>query len=63
MIDDLSDAGNALPAALKASYISIGLFARKASVAALSAATDLSALIRINTDVLDALNSQRQTAR
>jgi flagellar protein FlaF len=60
MIEDLSDPGNALPDTLKASYISLGLFARRASLAALSTARDLSTLIRLNTDVLEALDHQRQ---
>jgi flagellar protein FlaF len=60
--EDLSDPGNGLPAQVKANYLSIGIFARKASLAALTAKTDLSTLIKINTDVLDALESQRRAA-
>lgn len=59
---DLADPGNALPAPIKASYLSIGAFARKASVAALNTKADLSTLIRINTDILEALESQRRAA-
>jgi flagellar protein FlaF len=59
LIEDLSGENNALPEALRARYISLGLFAHRASQAALSSRVDLSGLIRINTDVLDALNQQR----
>jgi flagellar biosynthesis regulator FlaF len=62
LVEYLSDPANALPAPIKASYISLGLFARRASLAALSTTTDLSTLIRINTDVLDALDYQRQAS-
>jgi flagellar protein FlaF len=62
LMHDLSSSGNALPEALKADYISIGLFARRASVAALARPRDLADLIRINTDVLDALSLQRGAA-
>lgn len=58
LMQDLNDPGNALPAPIKARYVSIGLYARRASVAALSKTTDLTTLIRINTDVLDALDYQ-----
>jgi flagellar protein FlaF len=58
LIADLSNPDNALPDTLKASYISIGLFAKRASVAALFGNTDLSPLIQINTDLLEALNYQ-----
>jgi flagellar protein FlaF len=58
----LSEPDNALPDTIKASYISLGLFAHRTSVAALTAATDLSTLITINTDVLDALDHQRQAS-
>lgn len=61
LMQDLSDPGNSLPEDLKARYISLGLFARRTSMAALSGASDLSPLIRINTDVLDALDRQRPT--
>jgi flagellar protein FlaF len=63
LVEDLSDPGNALPDAIKASYISLGLFANRTSVAALTAAgSDLSSLIRINVDLLEALDHQRQAA-
>ena len=58
LMQDLNDPGNALPAPIKARYVSIGLYARRASVTALSKATDLTTLIRLNTDVLDALDCQ-----
>lgn len=59
LIEDLSEPGNALPDGLKASYISLGLFARRTSLAALSGGIDLSTLIRLNVDVLEALDHQR----
>jgi len=59
LIEDLSDPGNALPDGIKASYISLGLFARRTSLAAMSGGTDLSTLIRLNVDVLEALDYQR----
>ncbi len=62
LIEDLSDPGNALPDVLKASYISLGLFACRTSLAAMSGIADLSTLIRINTDVLEALDHQRAAA-
>jgi flagellar protein FlaF len=62
LVQDLSDPGNALPDAIKGSYISLGIFARRASLAALGATSDLSPLIRINVDVLEALDHQRQAA-
>ncbi len=62
LMEYLSDPANALPDTLKASYISLGMFAHRTSLAALTSATDLSGLIRINTDVLDALDHQRLAA-
>ena len=59
LIKDLCAPGNALPAAIKASYVSLGLFAHRTSVAALNSRSDLAPLITINTDVLDALEYQR----
>ena len=59
LINDLSNPDNALPDKVKASYISIGSFAHRASVAAMLNDADLATLIRINTDVLEALNHQR----
>jgi flagellar protein FlaF len=59
LISDLSGPDNGLPEAVKTSYIQLGFFARRASVAALLPGTDLSTLIRINTDILDALDHQR----
>jgi flagellar biosynthesis regulator FlaF len=61
LMQDLSSPGNKLPDALKSRYISIGLFARRTSLKALKDKSDLSLLIRLNTDVLDALDRQRQT--
>jgi flagellar protein FlaF len=58
----LSDPANALPDSIKASYISLGVFARRTSVAALTTSTDLSTLIGLNTDVLEALDHQRQAS-
>jgi flagellar biosynthesis regulator FlaF len=63
LIEDLADPGNALPDPIKGSYISLGLFAHRASLKALSRATDLSPLIQLNTDVLDALDQQRMAAQ
>jgi flagellar protein FlaF len=60
LMQDLSSPGNALPDAIKARYISLALFARRASLKAITTTSDLSTLIRINTDVLDALDRQRQ---
>ena len=64
LVEDLSDPGNALPEPIKANYISLGLYVRRASLTALSkaTATDLTTLISINTDVLDALDYQRKTS-
>ena len=59
LINDLSNPDNALPDKVKAGYISIGTFARRASLAAMLNSADLATLIRINTDVLEALNHQR----
>ncbi len=61
LMQDLSNPDNSLPDDLKARYISLGLFARRTSLAALSTASDLSPLIRLNTDVLDALDRQRHS--
>jgi flagellar biosynthesis activator protein FlaF len=62
LIQDLSAPENGLPEAIKASYISLGMYANRTSVAALTTATDLSTLIGLNTDVLDALDHQRQAS-
>ena len=61
LMQDLSNPGNALPDVLKARYISLGLFARRTSLRALKASSDLAVLIRLNTDVLEALDRQRQS--
>jgi flagellar protein FlaF len=61
LIQDLSNPENALPDPIKGSYISLGLFAHRTSFAALTCDSDLSPLIRINTDVLEALDQQRRT--
>jgi flagellar protein FlaF len=58
----LSDPANALPDTIKASYISLGLFAKRTSLEAMATVTDLSSLIGFNTDVLDALDHQRQAS-
>lgn len=60
LMQDLHHPDNALPDALKARYVSLGLFARRTSLKALSNTSDLGPLIRINTDVLEALDRQRQ---
>ena len=61
LIQDLHSPGNALPDVIKARYISLGLFARRNSLKAIQNAADLAPLIRINTDVLEALDHQRQS--
>ncbi|HEX3575145.1 MAG TPA: flagellar biosynthesis regulator FlaF [Rhodopila sp.] len=61
LMQDLSSPDNALPDAIKARYISLGLFARRSSLRAITNGSDLAALIRINTDVLEALDRQRQS--
>ena len=61
MVEDLSQPDNALPAAIKARYISLGSFAKRHSVASLMDGSDMSGLIQINTDVLEALEYQRQS--
>ena len=58
LTNDLLNPNNGLPEAIKASYIKIGKFAKRASTEALTRPSDLSILIQINTDVLDALNYQ-----
>jgi flagellar biosynthesis regulator FlaF len=62
LVEDLSDPGNTLPDPIKGSYISLGMFAHRASLKALTAEADLAPLIRINVDVLEALNQQRLAA-
>ena len=62
LMEYLADPANALPASVKANYISLGLFAHRTSMAALSQRFDLSPLIRLNTDILDALDNQRRAA-
>ena len=61
MVEDLSQPANGLPDAIKARYISIGTFAKRRSAAALTDRSDLSTLIQLNTDVLDALDHQRKS--
>ncbi len=58
LVQDLSEPANLLPDALKGRYISLGLFAQKASMTAMNDKNDLSAIIAINNDVLEALNRQ-----
>jgi flagellar protein FlaF len=58
LVEDLSDPGNALPDPIKGAYISLGMFAHRASLKALTGGGDLASLIRINVDVLEALNQQ-----
>jgi flagellar protein FlaF len=62
LVQDLSTPENALPEMIKASYISLGLFAHRTSVAALTAPADLTTLIGLNTDILEALDQQRQAS-
>jgi flagellar protein FlaF len=62
LMQDLDSPSNALPDAIKARYFSLGLFVRRASLKAMRDTSDLSAFIRINTDVLEALDRQRQVA-
>lgn len=62
LTQDLSDPGNALPTQIKASYLSIGNYVRKASLSAMAGKGCLSTLIKINTDILDALEVQRRAA-
>lgn len=62
LMQDLANPGNALPEPIKSSYMAIGQFAHRASLAALPRASSLDTLIRINTDILDALHHQRVTA-
>lgn len=59
---DLSNPDNALPDVLKARYISLGMFARRRSLQAMTDQSDLSTLIQLNTDVLEALDYQRQAS-
>ncbi|MGI4954057.1 MAG: flagellar biosynthesis regulator FlaF [Janthinobacterium lividum] len=60
LVQDLSNPDNGLPEAIKGRYISLGLFARRFSLKALTDASDLGVLIRLNSDVLEALDYQRQ---
>jgi flagellar biosynthesis regulator FlaF len=62
LLNELLNPGNGLPESIKTSYIRLGRFARRTSVKALTRKQDLSILIRINTDVLDALHQQRAAA-
>ena len=59
---DLANPANGLPENVKAGYIRLGKFSTRASVAALTGKYDLSPLIKINTDVLEALDQQRALA-
>ena len=59
LMQDLEEPANLLPDVLKARYISLGIFAQKTSVAAMTNDKDLSAVIAINNDVLEALNLQK----
>jgi flagellar protein FlaF len=61
LMQDLHSPGNALPDVIKARYISLGLFARRNSLKAIQNEADLAPLIRLNTDVLEALDRQRQS--
>lgn len=62
LVQDLSEPANQLPDALKARYISLGLFVQKTCMAAMMGRQDLAGLIAINNDVLDALGRQGQAA-
>jgi flagellar biosynthesis regulator FlaF len=59
LMQDLEEPANLLPDVLKARYISLGIFAQKTSVAAMTNDKDLSTVIAINNDVLEALNLQK----
>ena len=59
LMQDLQEPANLLPDMLKARYISLGIFAQTSSVEAMTNDKDLSAVIAINNDVLDALNLQK----
>jgi flagellar biosynthesis regulator FlaF len=59
LMQDLQEPTNLLPDMLKARYISLGIFAHKTSVAAMTNDKDLSNVIAINNDVLEALNLQK----
>jgi flagellar biosynthesis regulator FlaF len=58
LTNDLLNPDNGLPEAIKTSYLRLGKFAKRASTEALLRPSDLSLLIQINTDLLDALNYQ-----
>lgn len=58
LVSDLSDDGNALPDALKAQLISIGLWACKYSMAAMSSDLPLEPLIAVNTNIAQGLSDQ-----
>ena len=60
-MQDLPSPANGLPYVIKARYISLGLFARRNSLKAIQNTADLAPLIPINTDVLEALDHQRQS--
>ena len=60
LVQDLESAGNGLPHAIKVRYVSIGHFVRRRCMAALMDQGGLADLVGFNTDILDALNYQRQ---
>ena len=62
LAQDLSNPDNPLPETLKARYISLGMFARRRSLQAMTDQSDFSTLIQLNTDVLEALDYQRQAS-
>ena len=62
LLNELLNPGNRLPDTIKTNYIRIGRFARRTSLAALTRKLELTPLIRINTDLLEALDQQRAAA-
>jgi flagellar protein FlaF len=57
-IRDLAEPTNKLPEKLRGSYISLGLFVQRHCAAAMAGNRDISALITINRDLLEALDQQ-----
>jgi flagellar biosynthesis regulator FlaF len=57
-IRDLAEPTNKLPEKLRGSYISLGLFVQRHCAAAVAGNRDISALITINRDLLEALDQQ-----
>jgi flagellar protein FlaF len=61
-IQDLATPSNPLPEKLRGSYISLGLFVQRQCAAAMIGNRDISTLITINRDLLEALDSQGRPA-